>query len=73
MRTSRRGPVTAADVARWGVIPRERERGLELLRGDLRAAEQAVQDAVRPPLRQAQFDALLRSAEHEPTVLDPAR
>ena len=71
MRTSRRGPVTAADVARWGVIPRE--RGLELLRGDLRAAEQAVQDAVRPPLRQAQFDALLRSAQHEPTVLDPAR
>jgi len=32
-----------------------------------------VQDAVRPPLRQAQFDALMRSAEHEPTVLDPAR
>jgi lysozyme len=52
-----RGRLTAADVAQWGTI--SRDRGLDLLRGDAREAEQAVAGAVTVPLTQPEFDALV--------------
>jgi lysozyme len=55
-----KGAVTAADVARWGTI--SRERGLKLLMEDAREAERAVREAIHVPLRQAQFDALVSFA-----------
>jgi GH24 family phage-related lysozyme (muramidase) len=51
------GPVTAADRAHWGTI--SRGRGLVLLSEDARDAARAVENAVRVPLSQEQFDALV--------------
>jgi lysozyme len=51
------GCVTAADRGHWGTITRE--RGLELLAQDARDAERAVAEAVKVPLSQEQFDALV--------------
>ena len=52
-----RGPVTAADRARWGTI--SRERGLALLSEDARDAARAVEQGVRVQLGQEEFDALV--------------
>ena len=50
-------PVTAADRATWGTITRG--RGLELLAGDVRVAEQAVNRLVRPAFGfQWRYDAI---------------
>jgi lysozyme len=51
------GRVTAEDRRHWRTITRE--RGLELLAQDARDAERAVDDAVKVPLTQEQFDALV--------------
>lgn len=52
------GPVTNADVHKWGTITHE--QGLELLAQDLRMAEACVVANVHPPLTlQTRFDALV--------------
>jgi lysozyme len=52
------GPVTKADRAKWGTITRE--RGTELLAGDLHTAEVAVSRMVHPPFGwQRRYDAIV--------------
>lgn len=51
-----RGQVTAEDRRRWAAIGLD--RGLELLVEDAREAASAVEQSVRVPLTQEQFDAL---------------
>jgi lysozyme len=50
------GPVTEADVQKWGTL--SRDAGLHLLRSDAALAEQAVNQLVTRPLGQGQFDSL---------------
>ena len=57
-----RGPVTAADRAKWGTKAQPKQRALveEVLRKDLaQRFEPAVRDSVKKPLKPHQFDALL--------------
>ena len=59
------GPVTAADRAQWGSKAQPKPRALveRVLREDLATRfEPAVRDAVRKPLKQHQFDALVSLA-----------
>ncbi|MDQ3777640.1 MAG: lysozyme [Actinomycetota bacterium] len=59
------GPVTAADRAAWGTKakPKPRSLVLDVLRDDLeKRFERAVRDAIRKPLKQHQFDALVSFA-----------
>lgn len=59
------GPVTAADRARWGSKAQPKPRALveRVLREDLaNRFEPAVRDAVKKPLKQHQFDALVSLA-----------
>lgn len=51
------GPVTQADVRRWGTI--SKAEGMRLLREDAREAARAVEEQVRVRLHQHQFDALV--------------
>ncbi|MDQ3936626.1 MAG: glycoside hydrolase family protein [Actinomycetota bacterium] len=51
------GPVTAEDRRRWGKM--SHADGLKLLRSDIRSRERAVDAAVKVPLTQNQFDALV--------------
>lgn len=60
-----RGPVTAADRAQWGTKanPKPRSFAVKVLRDDLAERfEPAVRDAVKTPLKQHQFDALVSFA-----------
>lgn len=51
------GPVTQADLERWGTI--SRFEGVQMLRSDLSKFEDEVNRDVRVPLTQNQFDALV--------------
>jgi lysozyme len=51
------GPCTASDRQEWGQI--SKQKGLELLRQDAAVAIKAINDGVKVPLNQAQFDALV--------------
>lgn len=60
-----RGPVTAADRARWGTKakPKPREFVARVLREDLaNRFEPAVRDTIKKPLKAHQFDALVSLA-----------
>lgn len=52
-----RGPCTSADRAKWGTLTREQVE--ELFRKDLAIYEGAVAEAVKVPLTQNQYDALV--------------
>lgn len=54
------GPTTPADHKRWGCITRA--HALDLLRVDAHAAVLGVRDAIKIPLTQGQFDALVSFA-----------
>lgn len=51
------GPCTASDAQEWGRI--SKEKGYELLRQDAAVAIKAIKQAVKVPLNQNEFDALV--------------
>jgi len=59
-----KGPVTLADKRHWGTRenPKPMSFVKEILRNDLKDFEKAVRDAVKVPLKQHEFDALISLA-----------